>query len=199
MVCTKVAGPRKGRDEHLVYAAQRGSPDAFDELQRTYRRRLYNTVIRITGSHEDAEDALQEAFLRAYSSICAFEGRSSIYSWLTRIAINSALGILRKRRARPEILFDPGATADDDSPHFEVMDSSPNPEQICDYRQRRAQLMRAIQGLTPTLRLPIQLHLAQGCSVEEIRVALAIPHATAKARLYRARHFLAKRGMGVTA
>jgi RNA polymerase sigma-70 factor (ECF subfamily) len=151
-------------------------------------------VIRITGIREDAEDALQDTFLRAFSSICKFEGRSSIYSWLTRIAVNSALTILRKRRAHPEILFDPGSDGGDEGPHFEVMDSSPNPEQICDYRQRRAQLMHAIQRLEPKLRNPIQLLITQECSLKEICWALEIPHATAKARLYRARHRLTERG-----
>jgi RNA polymerase sigma-70 factor (ECF subfamily) len=196
MVCTNAADVRTGRDEHLVYAAQQGSSDAFDELQRIYRRRLYKTVIRITGVHEDAEDALQDTFLRAYSSIRKFEGRSSIYSWLTRIAVNSALAILRKRRAHPEILFDPGANADDNGPHVEVMDSSPNPEQIVGYRQRRIQLMRAIQGLNPKLRIPIQLLITQECSLKEICAALGIPQTTAKARLYRARHRLTKEVRG---
>jgi RNA polymerase sigma-70 factor (ECF subfamily) len=196
MVCTSaadMANVQAKRDEHLVYAAQLGSSDAFDELQRIYRRRLYNTVIKITGIREDAEDALQDAFLRAYSSICKFEGRSSIYSWLTRIAVNSALTILRERRAHPEILFDPGANSDDDGPHFDVIDSSPDPEQIVDHRQRRAQLTRAIQGLEPKLRIPIQLLITQGCSLKEICGALEIPHATAKARIYRARHRLIAR------
>jgi RNA polymerase sigma-70 factor (ECF subfamily) len=193
MAFTNAAHVRTRRDEQLVYSAQRGSSDAFDKLQRFYWRRLYNTVFRITGSREDAEDALQDTFLRAYSSICKFEGRSTIYSWLTRIAVNSALTILRKRRAHPEILFDPGASADDDGPHFDVMDSSPNPEQIVDYRQRRTQLMRAIQGLQPKLCIPIRLLITQECSLKEISAALEIPHGTAKARLYRARHRLTER------
>jgi RNA polymerase sigma-70 factor (ECF subfamily) len=197
MVFTNAADTRTARDEQLIYSVQRGSSDAFGELQRLYRRRLYNTVIRITGIHEDAEDALQDTFLRAYASICKFEGRSSIYSWLTRIAVNSALAILRKRRAHPEILFDPGANADDDGPHFEVLDSSPNPEQICDYRQRRAQLMHAIQSLEPKLRNPIQLLITQEYSLKEICGALEIPHSTTKARLHRARRRLRSNGSSV--
>lgn len=80
------------------------SSACFAELYATYSRRLYNTIFAITKNHEDAEDALQETFLRAYTGIHAFEGRSAIYSWLTRIAINSALIVLRKRRVRPELL-----------------------------------------------------------------------------------------------
>ena len=91
----------------IVLAAQAGSPGAFAELHAIYSRRLYKRVLSITRSREDAEDALQETFLRVHSAIHAFEGSSTIYSWLTRIAINSALIILRRRRARHEILFDP--------------------------------------------------------------------------------------------
>lgn len=194
MVYTNVPDVQTQRQEHLVRDAQRGSSDAFDELQRIYWRRLYRTVIRITRIHEDAEDALQDTFLRAYSSIHKFEGRSSIYSWLTQIAVNSALTILRKRRAHPEILFDPGANADDDGPHFEIVDSCPNPEQVFDYHQQRAQLMCAIQGLRPKLRIPIQLLITQECSLKEICVALEMPDTTVKARLYRARVRLTERG-----
>ncbi|HEY5253197.1 MAG TPA: sigma factor, partial [Acidobacteriaceae bacterium] len=79
------------RDEQLVSAAKAGSDEAFAELQNLYAQRLYSTIIRITKNHEDAEDALQDTFLRVYLALCSFEGRSSFYSWVTRIAINSAL------------------------------------------------------------------------------------------------------------
>lgn len=89
------------RDEQLVSAAKAGSDDAFAQLQHLYAPRLYSTIIRITKNHEDAEDVLQDTFLRVHLALCNFEGRSSFYSWVTRIAINSALMALRKRRARP--------------------------------------------------------------------------------------------------
>src|SRR5258708_206732 len=94
------------RSEQLVSAAQAGSSSAFGELRDIYSPRVYRQLLTITKNREDAEDALQDAFLRAYLAIHAFEGRSTFYSWLTRIAINSALMILRKRRTRPEISFD---------------------------------------------------------------------------------------------
>src|ERR1700678_882378 len=89
-------------DQRLVYAAQSGCRAAFDELVSLYSRRVRRTVLAITKNSEDAEDAMQESFLRAFLAISRFEGRSSFYTWLTRIAINSALMILRRRRARPE-------------------------------------------------------------------------------------------------
>jgi RNA polymerase sigma factor (sigma-70 family) len=90
-----------------VLAAQIDSPIAFQNLYSLYASRLYKSIFRITKNAQDAEDALQDTFLRAYLAIYTFEGKSSIYSWLTRIAINAALTILRRQRVRPEILFDP--------------------------------------------------------------------------------------------
>ena len=89
----------------IMTAPGTGSTMAFDELQKEYSSRLFKTILRITKNWEDAEDALQDTFLRAYLALHGFEGRSSVYSWLTRIAINSALMVLRRRRSRPEALL----------------------------------------------------------------------------------------------
>src|SRR3954452_23188228 len=86
------------RDQQLVLAAQSGSSAAFAEIRALYAQRLYRRIALIIRNREDAEDALQDTFLHAYLAIPTFEGRSSIYSWLTRIAINSALMVLRRRR-----------------------------------------------------------------------------------------------------
>jgi RNA polymerase sigma-70 factor, ECF subfamily len=175
------------QDDQLVSAAQRGSSQAFDELQRIYSRRLYRTIYSITKTPEDTEDALQDTFLRVYSSLCQFEGRSTIYPWLTRIAVNSALMILRKRRARSEILFDPNEKPGENTPYFDLRDAAPNPEEICDKRQRRVRLFHAIQNLEPSLRTPILMQMIQGWSVKQIGQALDISLAAVKARLHRAR------------
>ena len=95
------------RDLELVAAARIGSSAAFQELQSRYSRRLYRRIQSITRNHEDAEDALQETFLRAYLALDSFEGRSQFASWLTRIAINSALMVLRVRRRRAEVSLEP--------------------------------------------------------------------------------------------
>jgi RNA polymerase sigma-70 factor (ECF subfamily) len=175
------------RDEEIVSAAQAGSPGAFAELYAAYSRRLYKTINAITKNPEDAEDALQETFLRAYLAFHTFEGRSSLYSWLTRIAINSALLILRKRRARSEILFDPQPDAQPDAFCFEVRDSAPTPEQIYDLRHRRIRLIRAIRDLDAKFRRPVQMQMVTESSMKEIGRALKISEAAVKARLHRAR------------
>src|ERR1700756_2403612 len=130
-------GSAARRDDPLVTAVQAGVPEAFAQLHAIYSPRLYRTIIAITGNPEDAQDALQETFLRAHLRVHAFEGRSSIYSWLTRIAINSALMILRKRRIRPEVLFDPQPDGRCETTFFEPVDPAPNPEKAYDLRQRQ--------------------------------------------------------------
>jgi RNA polymerase sigma-70 factor (ECF subfamily) len=175
------------RDQKLVREAQAGSPAAFAQLQSIYSRQLYNTVVAITKNREDAEDALQDTFLRAYMALRHFEGRSSVYSWLTRIAINSALMILRKRRSRPEICFDSLCWEEGGKPPLEIRDSALNPEQHCDQGQRSRGLLRAIERLEPRLRAPVQILLTHECSMKEIARALDISVAAVKSRLHRAR------------
>lgn len=175
------------RDLALVAAAQAGSPAAFAELREIYSARVYRTILSITKNHEDAEDALQDAFLRAYLALKNFEGRANFYSWLTRIAINSALMLLRKRRARPEVSFTPIADGQEEMHAFEFPDSAPNPEQLCDQRQRHVRLMRAIRKLEPRLRAVVEIQMRQDCSVRDIAQMLEISEAAVKSRLYRAR------------
>lgn len=189
--------PVKNADEvtarsvnQLVTAVQAGVPGAFAELHETYSRRLYKTIVAITKNREDAQDALQETFLRAHLGVQAFEGRSSIYSWLTRIAINAALIVLRKRRARPELLFDPQPEDQFETTFFEPKDLAPNPEGAYELRQRQVETLRAIRRLGPNLRVPVQMRMKYGWSVREISQSLNISEAAVKSRLNRARQRL---------
>jgi RNA polymerase sigma-70 factor, ECF subfamily len=174
----------------IVSAPRTDWPITFEELNAIYSRRLYRTIAAITKNPEDAEDALQDTFLRAYLARESFEGRSSIYSWLTRIAINSALIILRKRLARARVLFDPQPSDRTEGISFQVRDSSPNPEEAYDLHHRQLKLLRELRRLDPGLRTPIRMRLMQGRSVKEISRALNISETAVKARLYRARRRL---------
>lgn len=174
------------RERELLLAVDSGSPEAFASLYATYSPRLYRTIIAITRNHADAEDVLQETFLRMYLALDTFEGRSSFYSWLTQIAINSALMLLRKRRYRAEVGVDQTDNATEIA-YFEFKDPEPNPEQIYQSRQSRAKLECAIKKLSPRLRQPIELRLAEDASMKEISRRLGISVASAKARLHRAR------------
>jgi len=175
------------RDGELLSAALAGSSDAFAELRRLYSRQLYSRILRITRNREDAEDVLQETFLRAYLALRTFEGRSSVCSWLTRIAINSALMLLRKRHSHPEVCLDLSSEAEIDVMHLEPRDPCLNPEQACDQQQRCANIHRAIERLHTSLREPLKTRMSHGSSLEEIARTLDITEAAVKSRLYRAR------------
>jgi RNA polymerase sigma-70 factor, ECF subfamily len=174
-------------DHHLVLAARSGCRTAFNELWNLYSRRIYKTVFKIMKNKQDAEDALQDSFFRAFLSLESFEGRSSFYSWLTRIAINSALGILRRRRSRPEISHISVFQQEDEGALEELRDWAPDPEQIYDQHQRHAKLMQAIQGLPTILREAVNPRITEGCSMKEVAYRLNISEAAAKARIHRAR------------
>jgi RNA polymerase sigma-70 factor, ECF subfamily len=174
-------------DSEFVASAQAGSSSAFAELYALYSRRLYKTIFAITKHREDTEDALQETFMRACLAIHTFESRSTIYSWLTRIAINSAQIVLRKRRVRREICLDPQSEGAIEVTPLEVKDSAPNPEQICDLNQRYVILMRAVGNLRTSLRGSIQMRIETDSSLKEIGQRFNLSEGAVKARLYRAR------------
>ena len=179
------------RLERLVSAAQLGSSTAFAELRETCSPRIFRKLLSITKNREDAEDALQDAFLRAYKSFHTFEGRSTFQSWLTRIAINSALMILRKRRAHSEVSLDHPNETEAETSAFEFKDNAPSPEHICVHRQRCARVLRSIGRLQPRLRQVIEMQMMHHYSVKQIAQALEISEAAVKSRLSRARLRLA--------
>jgi RNA polymerase sigma-70 factor (ECF subfamily) len=160
---------------------------SIGDLHASYSSRLYKTIFSIVKNQEDAEDALQETFLRAWLALHTFEGRSAVYSWLTRIAMNTAFELLRKRRNRGEISVD--SQVDDNGEVFqlEIKDPSPNPEQLHDLSQRRRTLQQAIQKLDDGLKGPIQMRINNEYSVKEIGKTLNISEGAVKVRLHRAR------------
>src|ERR1700728_4621571 len=118
----------KACDTYLVAATKDGDHQAYAELCRRHSPQIFRTVLRITGNTADAEDTLQEALLKAYIHIRGFEGRSAFSSWLTRIAINSALMLLRKKRSQPVFSFESGPERDDFKLP-EPTEASHNPEE----------------------------------------------------------------------
>lgn len=168
-------------------ATDKDLPASFAEIHALYSRRLYKTIIAITKNPADAEDALQDTFLRVHLALDKFEGRSSIYTWLSQIAINSALIILRKRRIRHEELFDPQQDFQVEGVCFQVRDTALNPEEQVELQQRQLKVLHAIRRLAPDLRRPIRMRMIHGWSMREISRALNISIAAVKARLHRAR------------
>jgi RNA polymerase sigma-70 factor (ECF subfamily) len=177
------------QSKNLVAAARSGSSAAFAELREIYAQRVYRRLLTMTKNREDAEDALQDTFLRAYSALHTFEERSSFYTWVMRIAINSALMILRKRRLHPEVSFDSPGETEEAISGFELKDTAPSPEHICVHRQSYACMLRSIWNLQPRLRQVIEM--TDNYSIREIAQALEISEAAVKSRLSRARARLA--------
>jgi RNA polymerase sigma-70 factor (ECF subfamily) len=178
--------------DDVVSAAQEGSPAAFAELHSIYSRRLYRSIVAITRNPHDAEEALQDTFLRAYSAIKTFEGKSKVYTWLYRIAVNSAFMILRKQRARPEVLFDPQPDVRNEPIAFEIRDPAPNPEELFILRLGQLKALRGIGRLSPRLREALRMQVMRGWSIKEMSQALNISEASVKSRLHRARQQLSR-------
>ena len=174
-------------EPQLVAAAKGGHHPAFGELYSRYSQRIFRITLRITRNRQDAEDAAQDCFLSALVHLESFDGRSSFSTWLTRIAINSALMKLRKNRARPEIEMEGRADAGDDFVPYESADPRPDPEEHFADRQRERIVARAVRKLRPALRQIIEIRRVHECSIRETAQVLRISVAAAKSRLHHAR------------
>jgi RNA polymerase sigma-70 factor (ECF subfamily) len=182
-------------DVDLVFAAQSGDPMAFSELWKRYSRNLFATILKITRNHEDAEDALQESFLKAYLHMRDFRGKSKFSSWMTSIAINSALMSLRKRRSRPTFSID-SCDSDHSVDFREPASGEPSAEELCIGREQRRNIGAAVAKLRPPLRGVVEIHLAQGSGVERTADTAGISISAAKSRLMRAKNEI-RRSMGM--
>src|SRR5205809_7850020 len=114
----------------LVQAAKGGDVGAFEELVKRYDRNVFRIAQHITQNREDAEDVVQDAFLKAYQNLEQFQGNSKFYTWLVRIAVNEALMKLRRRRSDKTVSLDEDVVTEEGSMPREVADWSPNPEQL---------------------------------------------------------------------
>jgi RNA polymerase sigma factor (sigma-70 family) len=173
-------------DMYLVAAAKDGDHKAYAELCRRHSKQILRTILRITRDVADAEDTLQETLLKAYVHIGRFEGRSAFSSWLTRIAINSALMLSRKKRSHPVYRFESGSDVDDFKLP-EPMETSYNPEESCIQKALKVELDHALRYLSPTLRAVVQIRYREDASVSEIAKILGISEQAVKSRLLRAR------------
>src|SRR6476661_2274327 len=188
----KLAGP-VSEELALVQAAKRGDDSAFEELVRRYDRNVFRIAQHITQNREDAEDVVQEAFLKAYSNLKQFQEQSKFYTWLVRIAVNEALMKLRRRKPERTVSLDEDVKTEDDSLPREVADWSPNPEQQYTQAELRDILTKTIQGLPATFRTVFVLRDVEGLSTEETAEALELSVPAVKSRLLRARLQLRER------
>lgn len=170
----------------LVAAAKAGDVSAFETLVGRYERKIFRLTQNITQNREDAEDAMQEAFLKAYEHLGEFEGNSRFYTWLVRIAVNQALMKLRRRRPNVVSLDDEIDTGEDLVPR-DVEDWGPSPEQRFQQTELGDILSKTIGGLDPPFRTVFQLRDIEELSTEETAEALGLSVPAVKSRLLRAR------------
>lgn len=180
-------GSKEMSDALLVSTAKSGDSDAFVELSKRHYRKVFQETYRITRNRQDAEDALQDSLLKAFCHLNNFQERASFSTWLTRIAINSALMILRKKRNRFEFSLDGTGDAGGKCERREPQSLAEDPENGYVRREREALLREAILRLPPSCREAVELWQAREYSAREIAQALGISVPAAKSRLSRAR------------
>jgi len=188
--CT--AGRQDWGDERwLVAKAKSGHEEAFGELYMRHRLKTYRTTLRILRNQQDAEDAVQRAFQRALVNLERFREDSTFSTWLTRIAINEALMVLRQRRS-PEPLYKNNLDVAQGDAGMEIADSGPTPEEIHRESERRAALLQAIGRLRKKLRIVILHRELGGLTSAQTARLLGLTVAAVKARAYHARRSLRK-------
>jgi RNA polymerase sigma-70 factor, ECF subfamily len=174
-------------DEELLAAARSSDGPAFAELCRRHTESIQKRIFRMLRNREDTEDVLQDAIYKAFVHLQCFRGTCRFSVWLTQIAINSALMLMRKRRSRSEISYDRQANQGWESQTWEFPDRSPNPEQIYVKRQAIECMLVAVDRLSPPYRnLVEQFHCTEQ-SLQETAEKLGIKVSAAKSRLLRAR------------
>jgi RNA polymerase sigma factor (sigma-70 family) len=178
---------RENNDEALVSAAVGGDLAAFADVCRIYTPRLFHTVYQIVRNREDAEDALQDGFMRAFVHLRSFDGRAQFATWLTRIAINSALMILRKRKYHAEVSIDFDPQDEERFSSWEIPDAADDQERRLLKSETEEWVRRAVDNLHRTLRVPIELRIVQELSNKEGARLLKISPAAYKSRLARAK------------
>ncbi len=176
-------------EEDLVAAAKLRDHPAFAELWTRHSNTAFKMAYRITGNRDDAEDAIQDAWMKAYMHLNTFDGRAKFSTWLTRIAMNSALMILRRKRAHPESSMDWSADGETWQ-QWEMADKRANTEEHYVRKETERHLKRAIHRLRPALRTIVEIQQSDDSSVKEIAEVAGISVAAAKSRLLRARTVL---------
>ena len=174
-------------EAELVAKAKAGDHLAFSALVEHYERRVFRMAKQITQNDEDAEDVLQETFLKAYSHLEDFQGNSKFYTWLVRIAVNEALMKLRKRRSDKTVPLDDPIDTGEDVVVREIAVWEDDPEQRYSREELGGILDDAIQGLKPAYRTVFVLRDIEELSIEETAEALGLSISAVKSRLLRAR------------
>ena len=180
-------------DALLVAAAKARDTRAFELLVERHERKIFLMAQRITRNREDAEDVLQQSFQKAFIHLKKFEGKSLFYTWLTRIAINEALMLLRRKRGSHEVAIEESSTNTENALPLYFLDSAPNPEDSCLDREQEQILSAALNKLGPGLRRAIELRDLGELSIGETALVMGLSVTAVKCRVSRGRRKLRER------
>jgi RNA polymerase sigma-70 factor (ECF subfamily) len=181
------AQPAFTDESDLIARARQGDGEAFTLLVNRYERKIFRLAKHITQNVEDAEDVLQDTFLKAYEHLDGFQEQSKLYTWLVRIAVNESLMKLRKRRTGKLLSLDEDIDTGEEKVAREIAVWDDNPEQRYSHDEMQAILRQAIDGLAPIFRTVFVLRDVDELSTEEAAEALGISVPAVKSRLLRAR------------
>ena len=173
-------------DLELVKRAQRGERGAFDLLVLRYQHKVVKLVARLLRDPTEAEDVAQEAFVKAYRALASFRGDSAFYTWLYRIAVNTARNTMASRQRRP-LDYEADLSESEQSAVASRMSHSDTPEATALSDEIHATVNRAVADLPEDLRTAIILREIEGLSYEEIAAAMDCPVGTVRSRIFRAR------------
>jgi len=179
-------------DQQLVERVQAGDKAAFDLLVRKYQHRVLKLVSRFVSDAAEAEDVAQEAFLKAYRALASFRGDSAFYTWLYRIAINTAKNALVSNRRRP-VDFDLDLQDPEQYDRHARLKEGDTPEGVLLTEEIRSVVEKAMEQLPEDLRTAIVLRELEGLSYEEIAEAMDCPVGTVRSRIFRAREAIDKK------
>jgi RNA polymerase sigma-70 factor, ECF subfamily len=171
----------------LVARAKAGEPQAFDALVRRYRKRIFALALHLSGSESDADDIVQDVFIRAYRALSQFEGRSEFFTWVYRLTLNRALDARRARVRRSE------SSIDEEDPRIEraiEVDAPGDPGRAAELRQSYARVLRALDALPPEMCATVVLVALQGLSNAEAAVVQGCSRGTIGWRLHEGRRRL---------
>src|SRR5580704_4118180 len=174
-------------EQMLVVAAKYGDEQAFETLFKRHRQKILRVVLRYAHVREDAEDIVQQSFQKAFVYLHRFEGKSSFSTWLTRIAINESLMLLRHGRALREVSVEDHSGGEGNAASLEMPDSSPDPEASYLRRERAQILSETLGNLRPGMRKAIELRELAELSTEETARRMGVSVADVKGRLFHAR------------
>lgn len=186
---TSIAREGVGDDRLLVAKAKSGHASAFGALYERHRSRIYRATFRILRNQQDAEDAVQRSFQRAFTSLARFREDSSFSTWMTRIAINEALMLLRQKRSS-KVLFESDNDRAEANLAFDVADNQPTPEQALAKAELRSVVIQAISKLRRGLRVVVLLREVHGFTSAETARRLGLTVSAVKARTFHARRHL---------